>query len=171
MSERQERSYEGKMMDKGKVGEVAVNNWLDSKGYKVIDVRSNKTMQNLDVDIVYQTQTGASYLCEVKADYNAHKTKNICFETMRIYHNTATFDYGWAIKTPADYLFYTLPETGEIYIFNFGVLRERVVDYIKRVGKNVKSIVVETDAGKTTHGFLIPLSELENAYTHAQLTG
>lgn len=157
-------------MDKGKAGEVAVSNWLERKGYKVIDLRSNKTMQGLDVDFVFQTPTGASYLCEVKADYNTHETKNICFETMRIYHNTALFDYGWAIKTPADYLFYTLPETGEIYIFNFCILRERVVDYIKRAGKKVKSIVVETDKGKTTHGFLVPLSELENAYTYGLLT-
>lgn len=164
MSERQEKSYDGDLMEKGKVIETAVIEWLRGQGVSVIDVSNNEFMQSLDVDIVFTSKELKTYLGEIKADYRMQETGNICYETMRIYHNITRIEHGWGVKSPADYLFYASPPEGNLFIFKFAKLREIVTDYIKRTGKNVKTILVETDKGKTTHNILIPLKELDGAY-------
>lgn len=164
MSERQARSYSGEMMAKGREVELAVIRWLESKGYTVLDATQNKFMQKQDVDIIIKKEEEAPELCEIKADYNMSSTQNLCFEILRVYHNAALFDHGWATKSPAKYLFVGTPDTNEIYFFNFEQLRIKAVEYIRNVGRIIRMATVETDNTKTTISLLIPLKSLEGAY-------
>lgn len=169
MTERQPRSYDGLMMEKGKVGEKAVTEWLERRGFVVVDVSDHEAMQQLDVDLVVARKDEKPVLCEVKTDYIAHITNNICFEVIRVYHGVGALDRGWAVKSPADYLFYVLPQANKFYCFYFKEFRTKAVKHIETAGKDLKSTTVETDKGKTTHNFLIPLSALNGSYKEHRL--
>jgi len=45
------------------------------------------------------------------------------------------------------------------------MLRDACLQYIRKVGKEIRSTMVETDKGKSTLSLLVPLRELREAYT------
>lgn len=167
MSDRQERSYDGEMMAKGREGENAVTKWLVSLGKTVTSVAANEFMQKQDVDILFSGDDGVCHFGEIKTDHNMSRTHNFCFEIMRFYHPSGIYREGWAIKSPADFLFVHTPDTGQIYCFVFDKLRDACVQYVRDKGKDIRSTMVETDKSKTTLSLLIPLSALFGTYTIA----
>lgn len=161
MIERRECSYQGQLMAKGREVELCVIKWLEDCGNTVVDATKNLYMQRQDVDVVVKSPSGEVFLCEIKADYKMSQTKNFVFETTRIYHATAYFTLGWAIKTPAEYLLYVTPDNGNLYKFKMSILRQSCSDYLLNAGVNAKSIIVETDKEKTTQNILVPLTSLK----------
>lgn len=135
----------------GVLGEEVVYNFLvkDSRTSKVIDVREDKIFQKLDVDFIQELTNGISRMIEVKTDTQAHYTKNLAYEhTSNKYYNTI----GCFEKTKADYIFYYLTETKEVYILDTLKLRQYV-----RVNKNRFR---EVSMGDNALGYLIKLEEL-----------
>lgn len=137
----------------GVLGEEVVYNFLlrNSQTSNVLDVRDDKVFQKLDVDFIQELISGGTRMIEVKTDTQAHYTKNLAYEhTSNKYYNTI----GCFEKTKADYIFYYLTETKEVYILDTLRLRQYV-----RVHK---SRFREVNMGDNALGYLIKLEELIN---------
>lgn len=137
----------------GNIGEDVVYKFLlnDSNTSNLIDVRDDKVFQKLDVDFIQELKTGGCRMIEVKTDTQAHYTKNLAYEhTSNKYYNTI----GCFEKTKADYIFYYLTETKEVYIIDTLRLRQHV-----RVHRNRFR---EVNMGDNALGYLIKLEELIN---------
>ena len=137
----------------GELGEEVVYNFLsrNPNTSKVLDVRGDKVFQKLDVDFIQELISGGFRMIEVKTDTQAHYTRNLAYEhTSNKYYNTI----GCFEKTKADYIFYYLTETKEVYILDTLRLRQYV-----RVHK---SRFREVNMGDNALGYLIKLEELIN---------
>lgn len=135
----------------GSLGEEVIYNFLmkDSQTSKVIDVREDKIFQKLDVDFIQELTNGISRMIEVKTDTQAHYTRNLAYEhTSNKYYNTI----GCFEKTKADYIFYYLTETKEVYILDTLRLRQYV-----RIHKDRFR---QVSMGDNALGYLIKLEEL-----------
>lgn len=158
-NQRNEKSYNGTMMNKGTINEDIYMEWREKMGYKVIDNRTKRFEQFNDVDFATVNKEGIQVTEEVKSDKSIGEFKNMFFESERIYHYVKDeenrFKVGWGWRSSAQKLVVRNPETGEIFVFNFSKLRSGVNEYIKRVGKQLEIRCVETDNTKTTVGYLI----------------
>lgn len=135
----------------GNVGEEVIFNFLEkNKATKtILDVRNDKFFQELDIDFIQETKQGEVRKIEVKTDTIAHKTGNLAYEhTSNKYYNTI----GCFEKTRADYIFYYLTETGELYILHTNTLRSYIT--------NNKNRLREVNMGDNALGYLVKLEEL-----------
>lgn len=135
----------------GNIGEEIILEFLkENKATKsVLDVRNDKFFQDIDTDFIQETLQNEIYKIEVKTDTLAHKTGNLAYEhTSNKYGNTI----GCFEKTRADYIFYYLTETKELYILHTESLRNYVL-----LNKNRFR---EVDMGDNALGYLIKLEEL-----------
>ncbi|HZK43072.1 MAG TPA: hypothetical protein VFC73_02180 [Syntrophomonadaceae bacterium] len=164
---REERSYDGNLMEKGKVGERIVMDWLEKRlsCNEIIDMREFRISQRLDVDCGIETINGDIVLAEIKTDYNLGRTKNVLFEIFRINHFARSdniFYLGWAFRSPAKYLLYYSPREHAIYEFLFEDVRKIIGSYVAQHRPNIQ--VTATDQKKTTFNMLIPFSFIKGAY-------
>jgi hypothetical protein len=165
---REEKSYNGDLMQKGTKNEEIILNWLQndisSKG--IIDFREFRLAQRIDVDFGIETIDGKIVLAEIKSDKWISRNGNLCFETMRINHfvDDKWFYLGWGWRSPAQSLIVRNPETNETYIFPFLQLRRKIASYISEVGRSLRTNITETDKQKTTFNFLIPMNVLIGIY-------
>lgn len=166
MNNRKEKSYKGTMMQKGETNELIVYNWL-IKNYKgIIDFRSFRLAQRIDVDFGIETIDGDIVLAEIKSDIHIRDKGNLCFEFKRINHfvKDKWFYLGWGWRSPARKLIVRNPATSETYIFDFLALRKRIGEYIAVVGKKLIINITETDKQKTTFNYLIPMIQLKGTF-------
>lgn len=164
---RTEKSYDGELMKIGKSNEEIIFNWL-KKNYKdIIDFRDFRLTQRVDVDCGIETIDRNILLAELKADNHISETGNLLLENNRFNHFIRTdkmFYLGWAWRSPAQKLIIRNPKTHETFVFDFNILRKKVGEYISKIGKKLKVIIVETDKQKTTLNLLIPMYYLKNIY-------
>lgn len=109
----------------GKIGEMVTLNYLNSLDtiHHVDDVTEDELWMGLDVDFISYSIYGDIYRIEVKSDRLAHKTGNLAYEVIsNRYKNTI----GCFEKTVADFMFYYLSETDEMYYINIELLRNYV---------------------------------------------
>lgn len=160
---RDEKSYNGELMTKGKNNEETIISWLQSKGRKIIDFREFKLAQRIDVDCGIESIDGQIVLAEIKSDNYIKETGNLLFEFCRINHYVKNkwFYLGWGWRSPAQNLIIRNPNSGETFIFDFLDLRKFIGEYVGRVGKNIKINITETDKQKTTFNYLIPFDDLK----------
>jgi len=163
---RNERSYTGKMMAKGKANEEILMAWLGNYSKDIIDFREFRLAQRIDVDFGIETLDGNILLAEIKSDRHIKEDGNLCFEVFRINHfsKIKPFYLGWGYRSPAQKIIVRNPETGYTFIFNFQELREFVGAYINKSGRNTRINITETDKVKTTFNFLIPMNEMKEMY-------
>lgn len=163
---RQEKSYNGELMEKGKSNEDFILNWLKTKAKDIIDFREFRLAQRIDVDFGIETIDGNIVLAEIKSDKWIREDGNLCFECNRINHfvKDKWFYLGWGWRSPAQKLIIRNPETNEIFIFRFEELRIAIGNYIANIGKKLEINITETDKQKTTFNYLIPMNVLKNIY-------
>lgn len=140
-----------KDLDTGKIGEDIVFNFLKTNKTtkNIVDVRFDKFFQSLDVDFIQETNNNEVRKIEVKTDTMAHKTGNLAYEHIsNKYYNTI----GCFEKTKADYIFYYLTETKELYILHTDTLRSYI--------SNNKNRLREVCMGDNAIGYLVKLNEL-----------
>jgi hypothetical protein len=183
---RQERSYNGNLMKKGKDNEEILKHWLLSsqKIKEIIDFREFRLAQRIDVDFGIETIDGNIVLAEVKSDNYIYENGNLCFEVYRINHYAENnwFYLGWGWRSPAKSLIIRNPKTNLIFIFDFLKLRRFIGQWVGEIGekliyetietkKGTRSkyqIVIETDTTKTTFNFLIPMRDLKKYNLYKQ---
>lgn len=163
---REEKSYEGILMEKGKTNEEFILAWLKEFGKEIIDFREFRLAQRIDVDFGIETIDGAILLAEIKSDKWISDEGNLCFEHNRINHfvKDKWFYLGWGWRSPAQKLIIRNPQLGEIFVFDFPCLRALVAKYIAEYGKNIRLAIVETDNQKTTFNLLVPMNYLKECY-------
>lgn len=135
----------------GNIGEEIISSFLKRNTLTkiVLDVRNDKLFQELDIDFIQETLQGEIRKIEVKTDMMAHKTGNLAYEhTSNKYYNTI----GCFEKTRADYIFYYLTETKELYILHTESLRSYI--------SNNKNRLREVNMGDNALGYLVKLEEL-----------
>ena len=159
---REEKDYNGFLMQKGKDNEEIIMNWLRDRGRKIIDFREFKLAQRIDVDCGIETIDGTIVLAEIKSDSYIREDGNLLFEFCRINHfvKNKWFYLGWGWRSPAQNIIIRNPKTCETFIFDFVDLRIFVGKYIGNVGKGLNINITETDKQKTTFNYLIPFSEI-----------
>jgi hypothetical protein len=179
---RQQKTYEGELMEKGKSNEEIIFNWLGNFCKETMDFREYKLAQRLDVDCGIVSHDGEIVLAEIKSCNYISRDGNLCFEVNRINHHVKDkwFYLGWGWRSPAKHLIVRNPKTGDTFIFEFSKLRQAVASYVLKNGKKlmdeIKSAkgrdfiqIVETDNQKTTFNYLIPMSYLEEKYKYYQI--
>ena len=163
---RNEKTYNGELMEKGIKNEEIILLWLKEIAKEIIDFREFRLAQRIDVDFGIETIDGKIVLAEIKSDKWIKESGNLCFECNRINHFVVEkwFYLGWGWRSPAQKLIVRNPETRETFIFDFMELRKTIGNYISKVGKNLKINITETDKQKTTFNYLIPMQELKEIY-------
>ena len=166
METKQNKSYKGRLMKRGKSNEEILLRWLEKLGKRVVDYRDFEEFQSSDVDFGIVSNSGSEVLAEIKSDKHIGEDGNLCFEVHRINHfvKDSWFYLGWGWRSTAQILVVRNPETGETFIFNFAKLRSEIAKYVARVGKKLNILIIETDKQKTTFNWLIPMSELKHIY-------
>ena len=126
--------------------------WLSllksDKTKDVIDVRSDKFFQELDIDFLQVTYKGNVNKIEVKCDRKADETGNMVYEV------TSSGNPGCMKRTRADYVYYVLNESGKTYALLVEPLKIAVesMDFKKQF-----SLV---KMGDNAEGYVIPLNWL-----------
>lgn len=112
----------------GKIGEEKCLNFLNEneKVYETVDVRNDKFWQMHDVDFIATLKNGEIIKIEVKTDTLAHITGNIAYEHTSNKYNKSM---GCFKKTKADFIFYYLSQTDELYQINMEMLRQYVDEH------------------------------------------
>jgi hypothetical protein len=171
-----EKCYDGELMEKGKKNEEIILNWLNEKYKGTLDFREFRLAQRIDVDFGIETIDGNMLLAEVKSDNYISEFGNLCFEANRINHfvDDKWFYLGWGWRSPAQHLFVRNPNDGITYVFNFTSLRRSVAKFISENSKDLMKIkvcnnkdfmlVINTDKQKTTFNYLIPMKFLKGTY-------
>lgn len=135
----------------GNIGEEIIFEFLKGNiaTRTILDVRHDKFFQDVDIDFIQETLQSEIRKIEVKTDTLAHKTGNLAYEhTSNKYYNTI----GCFEKTRADYIFYYLTETKELYILHTESLRNYV-----SLNKNK---LREVSMGDSALGYLVKLEDL-----------
>jgi hypothetical protein len=168
---KEEKTYNGQLMEVGKKNEEIILEWLKTKGKSIIDFREFRLAQRIDVDFGIETIDGKMVLAELKSDKWINENANFCFECFRINHFVKDnwFYLGWGWRSPAQKLIVRNPNDNILFIFEFNELRKLVGEYVDFIGKNMKINITETDRQKTTYNFLIPMNILINSYKKFQL--
>lgn len=122
------RSYNGAMMDKGKVGENVILRWLRAcpDVIEVEDFREARILQKADVDFgIYNHDTSIMF-AEVKTDHHLKEGGNILFEYLRINHTAQPGNacvLGWTARTPAKLVIFYAPKEQRAYVIEAKVMR------------------------------------------------
>lgn len=163
---REEKTYNGVLMQKGFENEEIILEWLKSYGKNIIDFREFRLAQRIDVDFGIETIDGKIVLAEIKSDKWIGEYRNLCFECNRINHFSKEnwFYLGWGWRSPAQKLIVRNPETGATFLFDFQALRKFIGGYISEKGRDFKINIVPTDKQKTTFVYLIPMQMLTGLY-------
>ena len=105
----------------GEMGEEMILDYLQKSPSisKIIDVRSEKLYQKMDVDLVVVTEEGQELKLEIKTD--SYKSGNIFYEWTSA---VETGSIGCMEKTQADYLFYYFINLQTMYIFEMDRYRD-----------------------------------------------
>ena len=105
----------------GEMGEEMILDYLQKSPSisKIIDVRSEKLYQKMDVDLVVVTEEGQELKLETKTD--SYKSGNIFYEWTSA---VETGSIGCMEKTQADYLFYYFINLQTMYIFEMDRYRD-----------------------------------------------
>lgn len=118
----------------------------------VIDVRDYEYFRDIDVDFLQILDNGEPLKIEVKTDMQAHKTGNIAYEYISSANLNST---GCFEKTKADYIFYYLFHTGQLYLIRTDSLRS----YVDDNKEDLRLIRMGDDA----RGYLLPIEKLIKA--------
>ena len=163
---RNEKSYNGEMMQKGTENEEIILAWLKQHAKEIIDFREFRLAQRIDVDFGIETIDGNIVLAEIKSDRHIRDEGNLLFEMNRINHlaENKWFYLGWGWRSPAQKLIVRNPKSGNTYVFDFFALRKKIGTYVAEQGKLTRMSIVETDAQKTTFNLLIPLVYFDRIY-------
>lgn len=153
----------GQSMKVGKVGEKVISKYLmENKNIKeLLDVRSDRAYQKIDVDYIAKMADGKEYQIEIKTD--SYDSGNIYYETLS---SEETGSAGCFEKTEADFLFYYFMQTDKLYIFSMNEYREwfnlmRLEFDQKGYKKAVRNRGYK-DSTYTSIGYAYPLALLDN---------
>jgi hypothetical protein len=84
--------------------------YLQGKGYRVIDVREDPKMRQLDVDLIAHAPAGDATWLEVKGD--THSTSNVYIEVVSSFTSASGRTEGCILKTAAHLLVYYFVNQG-----------------------------------------------------------
>ena len=149
-------------LNRGRLGEQYIKAYLSKHGWIVRDVTDSDLYRACDIDIdAYHAKYGTKAI-EVKTDYKATFTNNICLEVLS---SKAYGSQGCMVKTKADIIAYCIAE-GEhirgVYWIETDRL-QRLIDRTPRIGL--------IDMGDHAKGYLMPFRALESltwvSYTKA----
>lgn len=140
----------------GQRGEQQIARWLQP--VYSIDFVTDQQQQNQGIDLIgTHRQTGECVSFEVKTDRAAHRTGNAFIEVVG---NSSRGSIGWVQKCKADWLIYWVPGLRRIYQIRPYELRVALKDW--QYDYSLKSSQNPT---YSTHGFVVPLDELETVAT------
>lgn len=157
------KSYNGELMLKGKEGEQLIKEWLINKSWKeVLNVGSYKENYKREIDLLCTDEKGKKYSFEIKTDKHLKPDGNILCEIFRINHpvsneSDAIFHKSWSFTSVSDIIVFINLSTKYCVISSFEVLRQIIKEYVREKRKKTDIRIVETDNGKTTFNFIIPL--------------
>lgn len=114
------------------------------KTKSVLDVRKDAYFQAKDVDFLQQTTDGTINKIEVKSDRQAHRTRNIVYETV------CNGEAGCLLRSDADYIYYYFVESQECYM----IIADRLKSYVNTAMLN------SVRMGDGSEGYLINIDDL-----------
>lgn len=134
-------------LKRGDFGEHAIWNYLIKMPNvrSIVDVRDDENFRQMDVDFLIENTKRQFTWVEVKTDYKAHETGNLCYEFSTSGH-TGCFE-----KTMAEVMIYYLPVTETAHFVKMKDLRA----YIGRVRPPTIRM------GDKAEGFLVSIEELK----------
>lgn len=162
------RSYDGDMMDEGRVAERIVAGWLASEyDGRVISVVDDPEWQEREVDFLVTSPTRRTALTvEAKSDRHIANSGNVLFELARVHHTASTVAYnGWSVFSQAELLVVYCPPASSLYVMRMQHLREGLQAYCRAVRGAMRVIVTPTDTDRTTINVLIPMDYVPNIKT------
>jgi hypothetical protein len=139
-------------MQQGRDGEAFLDAFFADKGYEIRPASEEEQRQGIDRAFT-SPRTGKVSRVEYKTDQTAARTGNAFIETVSV---DVAGKMGWALTSQADILVYYIPPSRTIIVVPFMALHWEMPrwlrDYPPRQAQN---------NGYSTHGIIIPLSELE----------
>lgn len=98
--------------------------------------------------------TGERRAVDYKADWRAHQTGNAFIETVSV---DTVAKAGWAVASESEVILYYLPQTRVLYVVFLAQLRRWLPLWME-----LFPAAKAQNEGYSTHGVLIPISELED---------
>ena len=142
------------MYNDGKRGERIFKNIMESRNYKVEDVREDPEYQLIDIDfVVTSPTTGLRKTFEVKYDARIHRTNNLYLEISNIFSKQWKGS-GWYNHCKADYLVYGDQQVNKFYVIPMKKLRKRVEELPVKVAR----------CGNESTGLLVSLDDIKDLY-------
>lgn len=153
------RDYDGDWMRVARVGEGAMQRWLEQRPrvVKVDDLRDDVEWRHRDVDFRATFDDGSVRLIEVKTSSNIGKGE-IVFEVTRNYDGNCF--QGWSLKSAADWVVYYHPPTAEAYGCSLPGLREVFWGDVARWPTRT----LRSDESKYTINRYLPLAECRHLF-------
>lgn len=139
----------------GDLGESAIQPFLNSRCYYVIDVTNQKEFYEPDIDYICIDDNLERELIELKTDTYTARNGNMFLET---WSNKGSKKKGWYYECQADtLLYYAIPTT--IYEFNLEELREEIGETPEDYCESAEVKTVWNYSYKS-EGIIIPIEEL-----------
>lgn len=114
--------------------------------------------QRMGIDKIYRhKETGDAYTVEYKADRRAAATGNMFLET-EVRQDKGKTKPGWGYYTIAQYLFYFIPPTNQVYVINMATLKQSI-PYLTTCCEEKGPV---RNNGYEASGLLVPLSLVGN---------
>ena len=160
------KTYFGKMLEEGKVGEDLAMSYMQRLGYEVTDVSGNRNYFYKDIDFLAK-KGDIRMAIEVKTESRTAKTGNVCIEDIT---NKALNKPGWIHYTESTHLFFVEKQTRIIHCVRTDELRQLFHDE----KANLKRLELDTLEGgkyfKTGVIYLMPLDKLRKLPHYQKLT-
>ena len=141
-------------LKQGQKGEQKVIEYF-AADYEILPATDEQQRRGIDYIILSQTEKMS---IEIKTDSRASQTGNAFIETVSVQVGDVCKKRGWVYTCQADVLLYYVPGDELIYFLKPEQLSARLPAWIMRYRK-----VNIPNSGYSTHGLLVPLSELEAA--------
>ena len=160
------KTYFGKMLEEGKVGEELAMSYMQRLGYEITDVSGNRIYWAKDIDFLAKKGNERMEI-EVKTESRTAKTGNVCIEDVS---NVQTSKPGWIHYTESTHLFFVEKQTRIIHCVRTDELRQ-LFEKEKASLKRLELSNMENGRYfKTAVVYLLPLDKLRRLPHYQKLT-
>jgi len=139
---------------KGQTGESLIAAYF-SKRYEVIFATLLQQRQGIDFTFIHRKTRKRSTI-QVKTDEKSAITGNAFLETISVDNSGGCLEkQGWIFTSTATWLFYYIPQTSQLYIFELASLRASMPSFARQYPTKTAR-----NRDYRTHGICVPLVEL-----------
>lgn len=142
------------------IGELSAYNYLQGKGYKVIDATQEPEYWAQDIDLIAK-KDGKEITIEVKWDSIIAKTGNLFVETLT---DIDKGKQGWFQFCKADLLYYGDAQKHIFYVIKMSDLREYVENHKTLAQRKAPDRNYRHELTKVSNGILVPIKDLSQEY-------